>query len=59
MKSYEIKCRFCKRFIQIVENSGTFHVKCGNSTCRKKREGLDTYKVVFMSDHYKNHLPIK
>ena len=53
--SYELNCRFCHRFIQIVENSGTVQVKCGDSRCRKLRAGLDKYKIVFMSDYVKNH----
>lgn len=55
MKQLEINCRHCGRFIQTVENSGVFNVKCGDSKCRKLRAGLDRYKVVFMSDYAKEH----
>lgn len=55
-KEYTIECRHCSRFIQVVENSGTIRVKCGNSACRKLRDGLDKYKVVFLTDYNKDHM---
>lgn len=52
---HELKCRFCDRFLEIVDSSRTVKIKCGNSSCRKLRNGLDTYNIVFMSDYNKQH----
>jgi len=55
MKEYELRCRYCNRFLQKIENSTTLHLKCGDTSCRKLRNGLDKYKVVFLSDYNDNH----
>jgi phage FluMu protein Com len=48
--NYEIKCKHCGRFLGETSQSTTIKIKCSNSSCKK----LETYKVVYLSEHLKN-----
>lgn len=49
MIKFEVKCHHCGRFLANAVKSTTMELKCSNSKCKK----LDTYKIVFISDHMK------
>lgn len=51
MKTYDIKCKSCQRFLGATGESVTVSIKCSNSKCK----ALHTYKIVFLSDLAKSH----
>lgn len=48
---FEIKCKHCKRFLATANKSTEVAIKCSNSKCKK----LETYKIVFLSEHVNAH----
>lgn len=49
--TFEIKCKHCKRFLATTDKSTEVAIKCSNSKCKK----LETYKIVFLSEHVNAH----
>ena len=49
--SYEIKCKFCNRFLGKATKSMEAEIKCSSSKCKK----MNKQHIVFLSDYMKKH----
>lgn len=49
---FDIHCKHCKRYLASTEKSVELSLKCSNSKCKK----LETYRIVFLTDHFKSHV---